>query len=171
MFLTEERRMRIAFNTMLTSNTCARDTFSRTIVWYPLAANTTKMFLEQRCYAKRLSRGTKEFRETPAFFFSFFPRPETGCVFSQAAGKARAKCLLSTCGVGGKRLRFRKRRRMKKWMKSLQASRGSFSAVSTPPIARIGAFFNIFEIYKMYRLLHRSDVKISAKSRPVFSKI
>ena len=38
---------------------------------------------------------------------------------------------------------------------------GSFSAVSTPQIARVGAFFSIFRDYKLGILLHRSKLKNS----------
>ena len=39
----------------------------------------------------------------------------------------------------------------------------SFSAVSTATIARNGAFFTFFEIYKIFTLSHRSELKISKK--------
>ena len=46
--------------------------------------------------------------------------------------------------------------------KTLQCS---FSSVSTPPIARVGAFFfAFFAIYKIFTPSHRSESKISAKN-------
>ena len=36
---------------------------------------------------------------------------------------------------------------------------GSFAAVSTPPIARVGSSFRFFEIYKILTPLHRGNVK------------
>ena len=49
-------------------------------------------------------------------------------------------------------------------MKSPQILRGSFSAVWTAMIATRYSVCSIFEIYKIFILLHRSDLKISAKS-------
>ena len=45
---------------------------------------------------------------------------------------------------------------------------GSFSPVWAATIARVGAFFSILEIYRIYNPLHRSDLKISAKNSSNF---
>ena len=54
------------------------------------------------------------------------------------------------------------------YTESGQTLEGSFSAVSTATIARVGAFFRIFEsffeIYKICITLHRADLKISGKN-------
>ena len=49
-----------------------------------------------------------------------------------------------------------------------QTLRGSFSAGSTATIATKYSFFRFFEIYNIFILLHRSDLKISAENRPNF---
>ena len=44
-----------------------------------------------------------------------------------------------------------------------------FFPLQSPTFAPLlGGFFRFFEIYKILILLHRSDLKISAKNRPIF---
>ena len=56
------------------------------------------------------------------------------------------------------------------YTESGQTSQCSFSSVSTPPIARVGAFFsiNFFANYKIFTPSHRSEPKISAKKCHIF---
>ena len=49
-----------------------------------------------------------------------------------------------------------------------QTLRGSFSAVSTPILRENTGWKALDEIYKIYKLLNRSDLKISAKNRQYF---
>jgi hypothetical protein len=60
---------------------------------------------------------------------------------------------------------FRKPTRNSKRVPPRQTLEGWFSAVSTPLIARVGAFFSIFEIYKSCILLHRSKLRKLTKVR------
>ena len=53
---------------------------------------------------------------------------------------------------------------------SARTFEGSFSAVWVPTIARVGAFFTFFEIYKILIPLHRSTLKYLSIFRLYFCK-